>query len=96
MATEPVGRVRLGFAGLHRVSVRCDSLRAPKVCCGHRACGSSAARSWWLRLGAQSEGGVGGLDGALQECGATFHSPGAKRNAHALHLQRERACATCV
>ena len=58
VATEPVGRVRLGFAGLHRVSVRCDSLRAPKVCCGHRACGSSAARAWWLRQGVRGGTGI--------------------------------------
>ena len=34
--------------------------------------------------------------GVLLQCGATFHLPSAKRNAHALHLQRERACAACV
>ena len=45
-----------------------------------RACGSRAAQARWLHQGAPYRGCVVKLDGALQECGATFHLPGATRS----------------
>ena len=63
----------------------------PVWCCGHRACGSRAARARWLHQGVQNRGSVRELDGILQECGATFY-PLEKWGKHTHNnLQRERA-----
>ena len=59
-------------------------------------CGSKAARACWPQRGVQNQSGVGGLDGLLQECGATFH-PRQKDVALALHpAARARMCSVCA